>query len=110
MNRAYLLFLLAGALFAQIPKITTPKQALGFNLGDDYQMASYSQLESYWKKLASESDRMKLVDIGLTAEGRHQWMAVISSPENIRNLAHYQQISQRLAHAEGLNGEVLDEA
>ncbi len=103
MNRALLLLLAAGALFAQTPKITTPKQALGFNIGDDYQMASYSQLESYWKKLASESDRMKLVDIGLTAEGRHQWVAVISSPANIKNLARYQQISQRLAHAEGLN-------
>lgn len=105
MNCAILLLFSAGALFAQIPKITTPKQAMGFNVGDDYHMASYSQLERYWKKLASESERMKLVDIGLTAEGRHQWMAVISSPVNIKNLARYQQISQRLAHAEGLNEE-----
>jgi hypothetical protein len=105
MNRTILLLLTGGALFAQTPKITTPKQALGFNIGDDYQMASYSQLETYWKKLASESDRMKLVDIGLTAEGRHQWMAVISSPANIKNLEHYRQISQHLAHAEGLTDE-----
>lgn len=105
MNRALFLVLAAAALFGQAPKITTPKQALGFNIGDDYHMASYSQLEAYWKKLASESDRMKLVDIGLTAEGRHQWMAVISLPANIRNLEHYRQISQRLAHAEGLNDE-----
>ncbi len=105
MNRTILLLLTGGALFAQTPKITTPKEALGFNIGDDYQMASYSQLETYWKKLASESDRMKLVDIGLTAEGRHQWMAVISSPANIKNLEHYRQISQRLAHAEGLTDE-----
>jgi hypothetical protein len=103
MNRALIALLAAGTLFAQSPKITTPKQALGFNIGDDYQMASYTQLETYWKKLASESDRMKLVDIGLTAEGRHQWMAVISSPGNIKNLAHFQQVSQRLAHAEGLS-------
>ena len=105
MIRMLLLFLTAAALFAQAPKITTPKQALGFNIGDDYHMASYSQLESYWKKLASESDRMKLVDIGFTAEGRHHWMAVISSPANIKNLARYQQMSQRLAHAEGLNDD-----
>jgi hypothetical protein len=105
MNRTILLLLTGGALFAQTPKITTPKQALGFNIGDDYHMASYSQLETYWKKLATESDRMKLVDIGLTAEGRHQWMAVISSPANIKNLEHYRQISQRLAHAEGLTDE-----
>ncbi len=105
MNRTILLLLTGGALLAQNPKITSPKQALGFNIGDDYHMASYTLLETYWKKLASESDRMKLVDIGLTAEGRHQWMAVISSPTNIKNLEHYRRISQRLAHAEGLTDE-----
>ena len=84
------------------PKITTPKQALGFNIGDDYQVANYTQLEAYWKKLAAESDRMKLVDIGLTAEGRHQYMAIVTSPENLKKLTHYQEIGQRLAHAEGL--------
>jgi hypothetical protein len=84
------------------PKITTPMQHFEFNIGDDYRMANYSQLEVYWKKLASESDRMKLVDIGLTAEGRHQWMAIISAPETLKNLAHYQEISRKLAHAEGL--------
>src|SRR6204780_5118130 len=73
--------------------VTPPRDFLGFNLGDDYQVANYTQLETYWKKLASESDRMKLVDIGATGERRHQWMAVISAPANIKNLAHYQQVS-----------------
>ncbi len=85
------------------PGLTTPKQALGFDLGDDYQMATYTQLEVYWKKLAAESPRMKLVDIGPTAESRRQYMAVISAPENIRRLDHYKQISQQLAHAENLS-------
>src|SRR5579872_6851904 len=90
-------------LCAQVnPKITSPKDALGFNLGDDYQVANYTQLEAYWKKLATESDRMKLVDIGPTEEGRHQYMAVISSPANIKKLDHYKEIAQKLAHAEGL--------
>ncbi len=49
----------AASLCAQsAPKITTPKEALGFNLGDDYMVANYTQLEAYWKKLASESPRM----------------------------------------------------
>jgi hypothetical protein len=68
-------------------------------------MASYSQLEAYWKKLATESDRMKLVDIGPTAEGRHQYMAIITSPENMKKLDHYKEISRRLALAEGLTDE-----
>jgi hypothetical protein len=97
----------AATAFAQTappaPKITTPKQQFGFNVADDFQMVSYTQAEAYWKKLATESDRMKLVDIGLTAEGRHQWMAIISTPENLKNLAHYKEISQKLARAEGVS-------
>jgi hypothetical protein len=84
------------------PKVTDPKTALGFNIGDDYQMATYTQLETYWKKLAAESNRMKLVEIGKTAEGRPHYMAVISSPENMRNLAKYQTIVRRLALAQGV--------
>ena len=87
------------------PKVTTPKEALGFNIGDDYQVANYTQLEAYWKKLATESDRMKLVDIGLSEEGRHQYMAIITSPDNLKKLDHYKEISQKLAHAEGLTEE-----
>jgi zinc carboxypeptidase len=103
--RFALLPLAVSLVFGQTSRITTPKGALGFNIGDDYHMANYTQLEAYWKTLASESDRMKLVDIGLTAEGRHQWMAVITSPQNHKNLARYKDIAQRLAHADGLSDE-----
>ncbi len=85
--------------------VTSPREALGFDIGDDYQVANYTQLESYWKKLAAESDRMKLVDIGVTAEGRHQYMAIISSAENLRRLAYYKGVSAKLAHAEDLSEE-----
>lgn len=82
--------------------ITTPKQQFGASIGDDYFLASYSQLEAYWKVLDRESDRMSLVDIGRTAEGRTQWMAVVSAPENLRKLGRYKDIARRLALAEGL--------
>ena len=98
-----LLFLLdSTALFAQT--IPTPKEHFGFNIGDDYQLATYTQLEGYFKKLAA-SARAKLVDIGLTEEGRHQYMLIVSSPENIKNLDRYKEISQKLAHAEDLTDE-----
>ena len=99
--------LLSGQKTSKIttPKITTPQEALGFNLGDDYQMASYTQLEAYWQKLATESDRMKLVEIGKTGFGRPHYMAIISSPANMANLAKYKAISQKLAHAEGVTEE-----
>src|SRR5580704_15209194 len=77
--------------------ITSPKEEFGFDVGADYRLVNYTQLEAYWKKLATESDRLRLSDIGMTAEGRHQWMAVITSPENLKNLARYKDISQKLA-------------
>ena len=84
--------------------VPTPKEHYGFNIGDDYQLATYAQSEGYFKKLAA-SDRTKLVDIGLTEEGRHQWMLIVSSPENIKNLDKYKRISQQLAHADSLTDE-----
>src|ERR1035438_1202557 len=99
----------AAALFACLlpaqtaPKITTPTEALGFNIGDDYQVANYTQLEAWWKKLAAESPRMKLESIGKTEEGRDQWMAIVTSPENMKQLARYKQIAAKLARAEGVS-------
>jgi hypothetical protein len=52
---------------------------------------------------------LKLVDIGLTEEGRHQYMMICSSPENIRLLEYYREISQRLARAKGLNDQMAME-
>ena len=101
-----LFFLAAACVFPQTArKVTTPQEALGFNIGDDYQMATYTQLEAYWKRLAAESTRMKLVDIGKTEEGRPQYMAIITSPENQKNLAKYKDIVKRLALAEGVTEE-----
>jgi len=100
---------LACAAQAQAPpstgKITSPKEQFGFNLGDDYQLATYAQLTQYWQKLDRESDRMTLVEIGKSAEGRPQWMAILTSPENHKKLARLKEISRRLALAEGLTEE-----
>ena len=45
---------------------------------------------------------MKLVSLGKSAEGREIWMAIVSSPENLKNLEHQRDISRRLALAKGL--------
>src|SRR6187200_2555883 len=83
--------------------VTTPKQQFGFNIGDDYQLATYDQFVAYWQKLDRESDRMKVVEIGKTAEGRPQLMAIITSPDNFKRLDRYKEISRRLATVDGLN-------
>ena len=97
--------LLVTAASVSAQTITSPKQQFGFNIGDDYQLATYTQFVEYWQKLDRESDRMKVVEIGKTAEGRPQLMAIITSPQNHKNLERYKEISRRLATAEGLTDE-----
>lgn len=90
---------------ATAQNITSPKQQFGFNIGDDYQLATYDQFVEYWRKLDKESDRMKVVEIGKTAEGRPQLMAIITSPENFKKLDRYKEISRRLATVDGLTDD-----
>ena len=87
---------------ARQPAITSPQAQFGHNIGDDYFLANYTQMLDYWRKLDRESDRMRLVRIGTSAEGRPIWMAIVTSPENFRKLGRYQEISRRLALAENL--------
>jgi len=85
--------------------IPSPKEHFGFTIGDDYQLANYTQTEAYFKKLATTSKRVKLVDIGKTEEGRSQYMLIVTSEANHKNLARYKEISQKLARAENLSPE-----
>ena len=106
--RPLLVFVLTAVLAAPAwaqHRVTTPEEQFGFQIGADYQLINYQQLVEYWKKLANESDRMVLDTIGYTEEGRPQVQAIISSPENLRNLAHYKEIARRLARAEGVTEE-----
>ena len=98
-------FLLITSLLSVAQELTSPKQFFGFSIGDNYKLATYTQTEAYFKKIASASDRVSLVNIGTTEESRSQYMMIVSSPGNIKNMAHYREISQKLARAEGIPDE-----
>ena len=88
------------ATTAVAQSVTTPKAFFGHNIGDDYWLPTYTQFTGYWQKVARESPRAKLDTIGRTAEGRPQLSMIVSSPENIRNLDRYRNMSKQLATAE----------
>lgn len=104
LNHLLPLFLLFLTVHTQLTAqhIPTPKEHFGFNIGDNYMLANFSQTEAYFKKLADASERVLLKEIGKTEEGRSQPMLIISSPANLKNLTRYQEISQKLARAEQL--------
>ncbi len=82
--------------------IPAPASVLGFEPCDDYRLGSYEQISRYLQALDQASERIQLVDIGQTTEGRTQLMAVISSAANMRRLPHFKSASRRLALANGL--------
>ncbi|MDR1523791.1 MAG: hypothetical protein LBS79_00850 [Tannerella sp.] len=104
----FILLLSGGGVMQADGNIPEPKFG-EYTVGDDYFLANYTQLINYWNKLAEASDRIKIVDIGVTQEGRTMKMAIITSPENHKNLKRYQEISVRLAKAEGLTDEQAHE-
>src|SRR5499433_3269572 len=97
-----LVFLLWLAALQAQSKLTTPKEQFGFDIGGDYVLVNYTQYIDYLKKLERESERLAVEEIGKSSEGRPMYLAVITSPENQKNLGRYKEISERLAHAEGL--------
>jgi hypothetical protein len=99
------LLLLANTILSVAQDLISPKQHFGFSIGDNYKLATYTQTEAYFKKLATVSDRVSIINMGQTEEGRSQYMMIVSSPLNIKNLTHYKEISQKLARAEEISDE-----
>lgn len=104
-NKRYLtLVLLCFSLCGlQAQQIISPTEHFGFNMGADYQLANYSQMEGYFHQVAEQSDRVLIQEAGLTEEGRQQYLLIISSPENLQQVEKYRAISQKLGRAEGLS-------
>ena len=72
---------LAGNYNSTIP---TPKQVLGFELGERY--CEWSDILGYVEAVAAKSDRVKLVELGRSHEMRRLVQLVITSPKNHANL------------------------
>ena len=93
---------LPATLSAQ-PRLTSPKEFFGHDIGADYELPNYTKLHAFFATIAKQSDRVILDTIGLTEEGRPQIMAIVSSPANLKNLARYKEISRKLALADGVD-------
>jgi hypothetical protein len=91
-----IILLLALSIAAQT-KIPAPKDVLGFTPGDDRKLASWAQVNDYFKKLAAASDRVMFEEIGKTTIGAPFVYATISSPANLKKLAFYKDIQKKLA-------------
>ncbi len=77
--------------------IPDPRAALGFAPGDDRRLADWPQITHYFKRLDGASERVAVETIGETTLGRPLIVALISAPENIRDLRKFKEHQRRLA-------------
>src|SRR5580692_12302083 len=98
--RLFPLVLLSCCLSAQPP---TPESVLGHKPGDDFYLASYDESLAYFQKLAASTDKLKLVKVGKTTQGRDWYIAYISSAKNLADLDKYKDTAKKLALVRGLN-------
>ena len=90
--------ILAIALFVAVPgsaQVPTPEAFFGFKMGTDGKLADWPSIQKYFEIVAAASPRVELVDVGPTTEGRRIIAAIISSPDNIKDLSNLQ-IDNRL--------------
>ena len=93
-------FLQAQPGVAQVP---APADVIGFAPGEDYKLADYDQVLTYFRALGEASPRVEILDIGESTLGQPMVVAAVSSDANIENLERYRAIAQLLAKAEGLD-------
>ena len=97
-----LLVLLAPVMPLAQRGIPTPDSVLGFRPGADFKLATYDQAVDYFKKVASATKQVRLVEAGKTSQGRTMYFALVSSPDNLSKIDRYREIARRLAHPQGL--------
>ncbi len=90
-------------------QITAPADYLGFEPGADFHLMTYEAAIGYFELLASETDRMIVLDMGETTAGRRMKYGVISSAENLRRLDHFKEINRRISLPHGLSDEEAQE-
>ena len=99
---AVLFFGLVSPLVLAQGRVTSPEEFFGFRLGSDRKIASWDKMVEYYNLLAKESRKIKVVDMGLTTEGRPFLLVIISAPENLAGIERLRGFNLKLSDPRGL--------
>ncbi len=102
-----------GVTLAAVPAtaqpIPTPEEFFGFTMGADGELAPWDRIVEYFQILDEASDRLQVRILGQSTLGNPFLLATFSSPENLRDLDRYREISRKLADPRGLAEEEIEE-
>ncbi len=89
----------------KVPGIPSPKDVLGYHIGQPGKLSYYADILNYYHALAASSPRVKVIPIGKTDEGRECVVVVVGSEEAIKNLEQYRAYLGQLADPRKLSEE-----
>src|ERR1700678_2171355 len=93
-SRLTTLLLVSLNMWAQVP---TPASHFGHPIGVDRELLDWDKVVSYYQALAKTSNKIRVEELGKTAEGRPFIAATISAAATLGNLEHYREIQAKLA-------------
>lgn len=103
--------ILTGMLFSSVPgigqEITSPEDFFGFQMGADRKLARWDKIVEYFNLVEGQSDRMKVYNMGPSAEGHPFLIVLITSPENLANLDHLQMVNKKISNPKGLDQDQI---
>jgi len=89
--------------------ISSPEQFFGFQMGEDRKLARWDKIVKYFYKLEKESNRLKVINMGPSAEGHPFLVLIISSPDNLAKLDRLQMINKTISDPRGIDKKTIDE-
>lgn len=75
----------------------SPFVHFGFRMGDDGKLASWPEIERYFRRMDEASDRVTVAELGTSTEGRTMIAAFVSAPEHIARLDAIRAATRQLA-------------
>ncbi|MEW5917709.1 MAG: M14 metallopeptidase family protein [Gemmatimonadota bacterium] len=81
-----LAFCVAATTSAAAQNVPHPRDHIGFEVGADRKLADWSQITSYFAKLADASPAVRVDTLGTSTDGQPFIVATITSPENMGRL------------------------
>ncbi len=98
---AFMVIILISFSFPQ----KSPDEFFGRSIGADRTLVKYPDIIRYFQYLDAQSDRVKLVDEGLSTLKNPLYLAFISSEENIKQLQGLIEINKKLANPDTIEKE-----
>jgi hypothetical protein len=108
------LLLAASGLFAQPAlgqkKVTSPEEFFGFRLGSDRKIARWDKIVDYFKRLETESGKIKVVNVGPSTMGNPFLLVIISAEANLSNLNHLRAVNAKLSDPRGVTESEIEDS